>query len=116
MRIVLFPFSTDAPAYRKWPVSKYLVFQANAISDVFCSYTNGRLPNITVLHTTRDHDKLRFQLAAGNNYGPLFGVYMSMGQRQKAKYAAEYKCLSGRDYNTNVINPSKGKLAEYVCA
>lgn len=82
----------------------------------YVNYTNGYLSNITVLPTTRDHDKLKFQLAAGNNYGPLFGVYMSMGQRQKAKYAAEYKCLSGRDYIINVINPSKGRLAEYVCA
>ena len=72
------------------------------------------MKNATV-NLTGGHDLLEFTLQPGNNYGPYYGIYVSQGYREKAKYIAERSCFSGRDYRIDGINLMKNALANYVC-
>ena len=82
----------------------------------FCRPETFKMSNTTVNSRTGGHDVIEFTLQPGNNYGPYFGIYISQGYREKAKYIAERSCSCGRNYMIDGINPLKNTLANYVCA
>ena len=83
---------------------------------LFCRPRVFKMQNVTIIPSSGGNEVLEFALQPGNNYGPYFGIYISQGYREKAKYIAERSCFCGRDYILDGINPLKNTLANYVCA
>lgn len=85
------------------------------------TYTKCHLENATKkmnVYVSSDpygNDKFTVNLENGDNYGPVYGVYVNTGYREKAMYLAQQGCYSGKYYNYNNFSPSSGILAKYNC-
>lgn len=63
-----------------------------------------------------DHDVFDMILYSGYNYGPAYGLYVGMGNRDSAIFVTRQQCLSGTLFNVNDINPSNGTAVTYECS
>ena len=120
MNFTFFSQDADYLPYKNYLTSEkdlgfYVYLNLLTLFIFVCRPKVFKMQNVTITPSSGGNEALQFTLQPGNNYGPYFGIYISQGYREKAKYIAKRSCFCGRDYMVDGINPLKNTFTNYVC-
>uniref|UniRef100_K1QNK2 Uncharacterized protein n=1 Tax=Magallana gigas TaxID=29159 RepID=K1QNK2_MAGGI len=84
----------------------------NANTNLRCNITSARLP------TTRGNEDTKVEtiLKSGNDYGPLYGIYVAYGSTMSAKTIAEKMCRLGGNFFNHDQAILPARAFELMCA